>query len=49
MTAYFMDDKQSGFTHIEDAMEWIDRQAVRRLGMRGDQAVAKGWADFFRG
>ena len=47
MTAFFYDQKQSGFATLEDAMAWVDRQATR-FGMRGHEAEAKGFAQIFR-
>lgn len=46
MTAFFMENKETGFETLEDAMEWVDRQAAR-FGMRGHEAEAKGYAQIF--
>ena len=45
-TAYFQAEKQSGFTQLEDAMDWIITQAAR-FGMSGPEAEAKGYAQIF--
>jgi hypothetical protein len=46
MVAFFMETKTTHAT-LEDAMDWIDRQA-HRFGMRGHEAEARGLAQIFR-
>jgi len=47
MTAFFLETKMTGFKSIEDAMAWVDSQAVRRMGVRGHVAEAQGYAQIF--
>ena len=47
-TAFFQEEKQT-FTSMEDAMEWVDSRAVRRMAIRGHEAVDLGYADIFNG
>lgn len=47
MTAFFMDEKRTGFDSLEEAMTWVDQRA-RCFGMKGHEAEAKGFAQIFQ-
>lgn len=47
MTAFFLDKSKSGFATLEGAMAWADAQAIKRMGVRGHVAEAKGYAQIF--